>query len=133
MLTFRATTAAFVVVVSIALPGCGEDQPSYCADRDALQESLSGLADVELTAGGTDALRSQLEAVDSDARARADSAQGEFGDEADGLRTDVSRLGTAAGDAVAAPSAGTLGAVGTQISEVQSAFGTLSDAVSSSC
>ncbi|HEU4658725.1 MAG TPA: hypothetical protein VFR97_14440 [Capillimicrobium sp.] len=125
--------ASVVAALSVALVACGDDEPSYCADRDALQQSISGVAEVDVVAEGVNALRDQLRRVEADARALADSAQDEYGSEADDLRSSVSALGTSVEKAVASPSAGTLGAVGTQISEVQEAFRRLSDAVSSSC
>lgn len=132
----RTTRTASALAVALSLAGawgCGEDEPAYCGDRDALEESIDGLAEVDVRADGIDALQTQLQDVQTDASALVDATRSEFGPEADQLKTAVSSLGTAVERAGESPSADTLTGIATALSGVQTAFSQLSDAVGDGC
>jgi len=111
----------------------GSDEPAYCADRAALEQSLEGLGDLDLRADGLDALRDRLTAVRRDANALADSARDEFGPEASALRSSIVRLESSARSAISDPSAERVSAVASDASAVAASFGELSDAIGSDC
>ena len=128
--------ASFAAALSIAIgvAACGgSDEPEYCADRAALQQSLADLGDVDVRADGLDALTQQLRTVQRDASALVSSARDEFGPEASALRSAIVRLEGSARAAIADPSAELVSEVAADASGVASVFGELSDAVGSSC
>ena len=66
-----------MLVLSVALPACGDDEPSdtttttsaeqaFCADADQLESDLSSLTALELPGDGTDAVTAQIDAIKSD-------------------------------------------------------------------
>lgn len=111
----------------------GSDKPAYCQDRDDLEASIEGLANVDVRENGVDALTDQLEQVKGDADALVRSTQDQFGTEADALRSAVATLGTSVRDVTNAPSTQAAGDVVAQIGAVQDAFGALSDDIESAC
>lgn len=122
--------AAFAVGVA----ACGgADEPAYCADREALEQSLAGLADVDVRTGGIGALTDQLDEVERDASALVDSARDEFGDEAAALRSAIARFESSARATLADPSAADAAELQADAADVTVAFEALSDAVESSC
>lgn len=130
------TAAIAATALTAALAGCGgggADQPAYCQARDDLTASITELKDVDVRGQGLSALQTQWTEVQTDARALADAARADFGDEARALETSVSTLGTTVEQAAAAPSAQTVTTLAAGISQVTSSFEELSQAVSSKC
>ena len=126
--------AALALALAVCLAGCGDsDQPAYCDDRAALEQSLRDLGDVNVAADGLNALTAQLRQVQRDANALVSSAREQFGPEASALRSSIARLETSARAAVDDPSPERVSDVATDASNVAAAFGELSDAVSGSC
>ena len=122
------------LAAAVALAGCGEDKPGYCADRDALQQSVSDLGQVEVTSsGGLQELRTQLKEVESSARALASSAKDDFPSEAGAIETSVESLNTALEDLPSSPSATDLAAVATSVGAVGTALTDFTDATASNC
>lgn len=122
------------VAIAIGAAACGgSDDPAFCADRDALEQSLAGVRDVNVREEGIGALETQLRAVQQDANALVGSAREEFQSEASALRAAITRLESSARAAVSEPSAQSLSNVAAGVSGVASAFRELSDAVSSRC
>ncbi len=75
----------------VALPGCGK--PGYCSSRSDLEQSIKGVADVNvLQSGGLQQLRTQLQKVESDARKLVDSAKSDFPSQSQALQSSVSKL-----------------------------------------
>jgi hypothetical protein len=130
----RRAAVALAAAVAVALAGCGgSGKPAYCADRDALQSSLTELKNVNVGAEGIEEVKAKLTKVESDAQALVASARKEFGPQASALESSVSKLKTSAQSAAAAPSAQSFAAVAGAASGVASTFGELSSAVSSKC
>lgn len=125
--------AAICAAVGCATACGGSGDPPYCADRAALERSLEGLRDVDLSTEGLDALTDQLTAVQRDATALVDSARDEFGPEASALRSAIARLERSARVAIADPSAEHASTAAADASGVAASFGELSDAIGSRC
>jgi hypothetical protein len=129
-----AAPVAIAVAFATGSGACGgSDEPAYCADRAALEQSLNDLGDVDLQRDGVDALTNRLAEVEQDATALARSARDEFGPEAARLRSAIGQLEDAAREVVASPSAQSVSDVAASAGEVSAAFGELSDAVSERC
>jgi hypothetical protein len=134
VMTARGATVAVALSIAIGMTGCGgSDEPGYCADRAALEQSLADLGGVDVRADGLDALTQQLRIVQRDASALVSSTRDEFGPEASALRSAIARLEGSARAAIADPSAALVSEVAADASGVASAFGELSDAVASDC
>lgn len=126
--------AALALGLALGVAGCGDsDQPAYCDDRAALEQSLRDLGEVDVGAGGLDALTAQLRQVQRDASALVSSAREEFGPEAAALRSSIARLGTSVRTAVEDPSPQRVSDVAADASDATAAFGELSNAVGGNC
>lgn len=117
----------------VAACGGADADPAYCQDRTALEQSLRDLGDVDLQAGGLDALTDQLRAVQRDADQLASSARDEFAPQASALRAATARLEDSVRATVADPTADRISATAADASDVVTAFGDLSDAIGSRC
>jgi len=134
MLQAGRGAGAAALAAAAVLAGCGgADQPAYCQDRDDVEQAISDLGDVDVSADGVRALTDQLEQVRAEANALVRSTQDEFGDQAAALRSAVGALGPAAQEAAADPSAQTADVVAERARAVQDAFTTLSDDLASIC
>jgi hypothetical protein len=130
----RGVPFAAALALAFGVAGCGgSDQPAYCEDRTALEQSLRDLGDVDLGAGGLNALTAQLRQVERDADALVSSAREEFGPEASALRSSIARLETSVRTAVDDPSPQRVADIAADASDAAAAFGDLSDAVGGSC
>jgi hypothetical protein len=118
-----------------ALAGCGgsSSKPAYCSDRSNLKDSVSGMTDVNLKSDGVSALQSQLQKVQSDAKALVASAKSDFPDETSAITSSVSKLSTALAALSSSPSPQQLVTVAGDVSGVTSAFKNFSNATSSDC
>jgi len=133
-MTVRGAPFAAALALALSVAGCGDsDQPAYCADRAALEQSLRGLGDVDVGGDGLDALTAQLRRVQRDAGALVSSAREEFGAEASALRSSIARLETSVRTAVNDPTPQRVADVAADASDTAAAFGELSDAVGGSC
>ena len=112
----RARTSSNVIRVVVAtaivvIAGCSsDDDPStsesstttpeadVCAERDALENSIAGLKEVDVTAEGTNALESSISDVQDDLNALAGSVGDELEPEVTDVQDAVDDLQTAAGD-----------------------------------
>jgi len=134
MLQAGRGAGAAALAAAAVLAGCGgADQPAYCQDRDDVEQAISDLGDVDVSADGVRALTDQLEQVRAEANALVRSTQDEFGDQAAALRSAVGALGPAVQEAAADPSAQTADVVAERARAVQDAFTTLSDDLASIC
>jgi len=130
----RAGVVLLAAAGVATLTACGgSGKPAYCQDRDNLQESISGLKDVNVRENGVSALSDQLKKVQDDANALVKSTQDEFRPEASAVRNAVGVLGTTVRQAAASPSPQALSAIVDQIGVVQKTFQTLSDDIGSKC
>jgi hypothetical protein len=135
-MTARGRGVPFAAALAIALgaAGCGgSDEPAYCADRAALEQSLRDLGDVDVGADGLDAVTAQLRQVQRDASALVRSAREEVGPEASALRASIARLEASVRTAAGDPSPQRVADVAADASDAAAAFGALSDAVGGDC
>jgi hypothetical protein len=126
------------LAAAVGLSACGggsSSKPAFCADRDALQKSLTQLEgmSVSLDPSNLSALGTQLKQVDADAKALVQSAKTEFAPQTDALRASLTAVETSVRQAAASPSTGTLSAAATQVSNFATAFSNLSTAVKEKC
>jgi TolA-binding protein len=136
----KLSALAAVVVVALlatgavmALAGCG-GKPQYCSDRSTLQQSVSGLNNVQVSqGGGVDQLKSQLAKVESDANALAKSAKSDFPSESSALQSSVKALKTAVQGLPASPSRQQLVAVAADVKATVAAFDNFKKATDSKC
>jgi hypothetical protein len=130
----RRTCTGLLVATAALLAACGgADQPAYCQDRDDLQESISGLADVDVGEGGVEAVTDLVAQVRADANALAGSTRDQFGQQSAALRSAAAALGQAVRDAAAEPTAQAAGDVADQARATRDAFTALSDDLESTC
>ena len=116
--------------------GCGGARaapPSYCQNRSDLESSVKGLTSVDLKNGGANALKTQLEKVQSDAKALVSSAKSDFPSQTDALSSSVSSLETSAKQLSSSPSTAQIAAVATGAASVATALKDFTDAAASKC
>jgi hypothetical protein len=126
-----------LVVAAIAaasVAGCGSSggsKPAYCSDRSDLQQSVTGLKDVDITSSG--ALQAQVSRVDQSARALVASARSDFPQETSAISSSVKALDTSVRNVVAAPTAKGLVTAGQDVASVVSAAQAFADATKDKC
>lgn len=128
--------AGSLTIAAALLAACGSsgsDKPGYCADRGNLQQSVSGLKDVDVASGGLGAIQSQLAKVDSDAKALVASAKEDFPDETSAISSSVGALDASAKALGSAPTAQGVVTVGRNVASVVTAFQSFSDATKDQC
>jgi hypothetical protein len=129
----RLATAIAVAACLATFGACGGGKPAYCGDKTAFDNSIKDLKNVDVRANGVGAVKSQLQKVQSAATTLVASAKKEYGDEAKALKTSMASLGTAVDAAAASPSGQSIATVAAGLTGVQTAFKSLSDAISSNC
>ncbi|MCD6728211.1 MAG: hypothetical protein LT070_13365 [Solirubrobacteraceae bacterium] len=133
--TARAlATALSVAAVAASFGACGgTSRPAYCQDRTDLQDSIKGLADVDVASGGASAVKAQLQKVESDAKALASSARSDFPSETTAIDTALTRLKTSVTQLSASPSAQQAAAVGLSVQGFANAVNDFVKASDSKC
>jgi hypothetical protein len=129
------TLALALAAAALVAVGCGDDdEPAYCSNVSALQQSVDDLKSVDL--GGTDTLstvQTDVDAIQSDANAVVSSAKADFPDETSALESSLSTLSTSVKKLPASPTAEQLLALAPQIASTVSAADNLKSATSSAC
>jgi hypothetical protein len=120
------------LLLSATLVGCSNDDPEVCASVDELQASWNDLKDVDLS-GGADRVRTAVDEVRADLAEVVDDAGDELAPEVTQLRTAAEQLELRAQAAVDDPSADTLSALGTAVTEFGTYVENLVDAVADTC
>ena len=116
------------------IAGCSSDsKPAYCTDADKLKTSVANLGDVDVATNGVDSLKTALSSVQTSAQAFAADAKSEFAPQITALQNALSGLGTAVKSAVGQPSAATIAAIGSAVSQVKSTASDLENAASGKC
>lgn len=97
-----ATVAAALSFGSLAACGSDSDSESaedaFCAAGDSLSSNISGIADIDIVSGGTDAITEQLSAIESDVDELRSSGADVAADEISALGTAVDELESALSD-----------------------------------
>ena len=124
---------AAVFALAVA-SGCGDDnsKPGFCADKSALEESIKALPG-SVTSGNIDALKTQAQEVESDARALVDSAKSDFPSETSAITSSIDSVKTAIEGLSDSPSPADLAPIVTGAAAVANAVNTFSSAADSEC
>jgi outer membrane murein-binding lipoprotein Lpp len=118
--------------------GCGDDEETsseeaFCAAGDSLESNVDGLGDIDIVAGGTNALDAQFDAIKSDLEDLRSSGSDVAADEIAALDAAVDQLEAdldALGDDVTAEGAS---AVGDSVNSVVAAARTVRDTLETTC
>lgn len=114
--------------VSLALVACsssGDDESSFCADREELQSSFQDLRDVDVADDGIEALDAAIDDVIADLSTLRASAT-DFAPQVDGVESELQALQTAI-EAAGSPGEKVVAAVD-GLSNVSAAWQALEDA-----
>jgi len=127
--------AAFTLLAAGAVLGAcgGSSKPSYCSAVSSLEASVKALPSTNVVKNGTDALKSALTKVESDAQAVVSSAKNDFPNETAALKSSVDALSSTVKQLTSSPSAAAIVQVPGQVAAVANAAKGLSSATSSKC
>jgi hypothetical protein len=135
------------VLVGVVIAGCSSDpepessaaatsaEPTadVCDSADELRSSLSGLEDVDVLAGGTDALQAAWDDVQADWERFAADAGDEFADQVDGVQADADAVRAAVDSLQEGASVAVVADAATAVGAFLSGADALVDEVSSTC
>jgi hypothetical protein len=131
-----------VVLAGLSLgfaSGCGSDESTesaedlFCDAGDSLRTNIETVADIDVVAGGTDAISERFTAIESDLQQLQDSGSDVAADEISALDSAVDDLGSALealGDDISVANAQQLA---TSVAEVVSAAGDALEQLSTTC
>ena len=95
----RSSALIAGVALSVAaLAGCGSDddgmtaEEKFCAAGESLESNVSSLANLDIVAGGTDALNESVDAIEADLNALHESGSDVASDEIDALDASFDEL-----------------------------------------
>jgi sulfite reductase alpha subunit-like flavoprotein len=127
--------ALATIAVAAALTGCGgSSKPSYCSKTADLKKSVQDLGSINILKGGTGALTSALQKVETTANAVVSSAKSDFPSQVDAINSSVNAIKKTAQQLSASPTQPALIAqVPGQISAVASSIQSFTSATSSKC
>ena len=129
----RTVVTAVAVVLAVgSLAACGSDsdgesaEDKFCAAGDSLRSNISGIADIDIVSGGTDAITEQVSAIQTDVDELRESGADVAADEVSALETAVEELDSALsdlGDDISVESAQAVGnAVGSVVTSASDVF-----------
>lgn len=122
------------LLMSVSVVACGEDAPAVCSSVDDLRSSIDDLREIDVTSsGGIDALEGGLETVETNISSVKSDAQAEFDTQIEAVDTSLAGLKSSVDDAKADPTAATLAAAASALSDFGTDVGTLIDDVQSTC
>jgi hypothetical protein len=129
-----APPAVALAVAATALTACGgSSKPGYCSDKSNLESTVKGLTSVDIRGNGLDALTTQLQKVETDAKTLVASAKTDFPSETSAISSSVDTLVGAIKQLPSSPSATDLVALGGDVTSVTSAVKGFTQAVGSKC
>ena len=132
-----ATVAAALSFGSLAACGSDSDSESaedaFCAAGDSLSSNISGIADIDIVSGGTDAITDQVSAIQTDVDELRESGVDVAADEISALETAVDDLATALGDLGDDISVEGAQAVGNAVGSVVASAGDVIERLDSTC
>ena len=134
--TLMAALASLGFVVAMPLLGCGSSsssKPSYCAQQEELKKNVKALGEVNVVQGGTSAITTALQKVESSAKGLVEAAKSEFPTQTQALNTSISELSKSVQGLSSSSSAATIAAIPAQVVAVGSAVSQLASATSSKC
>jgi len=138
--TVRGGALVAGVALSLAaLAGCGSDDDSaspeeaFCAAGDSLRSDLGELANLDIIAGGTDALNESVDAIEADLDALQESGSELASDEINALQSSFDQLNTAVDELGESISIDNASAIVESIAEVATAASAAYDVFSEAC
>jgi tRNA A58 N-methylase Trm61 len=120
-------TLAVLVLVLVGAGCGGDDEPSYCSELNDLQQSVRNLGDVDIVAGGTNAVRDALAEVEASARSTVDAARSDFPDETSAISESISSLEASAQQLGASPTVEQAGQLAGDVQAVARSVSDLAD------
>lgn len=130
------TVALVILATGAALAACGgsgSSKPSYCSSLSNLEASIKALPSTDVVTGGTNAIKSALTKVQSDANAVVSSAKNDFPNETSALKSSVDALSNTVKQLATAPTPALIAQVPAQATAVANAVKGFSSATSSKC
>jgi hypothetical protein len=124
--------AAFVAPALVALAGCSSGPPSYCSNRDNLQNSVNGLKNLNVSSG-VSGLKSQLDKIQTDATNVVNSAKSDFPTQTSAITTSVDALKSSVSALTTSPSASQIATVTKDAGNVVTSVKNFIDASNSKC
>jgi FtsZ-interacting cell division protein ZipA len=122
----RLILIAAVAVALAALAGCGSSsgssKPSYCSSLTNLKQSVKDLPTTDVIKNGTNALKTSVDKVVTNAQSVVDAAKKDFPNEttaittaADSLKTTVNQLQQSQSAALVVQAAGNVASLGSAV------------------
>ena len=127
-----ALFAAAAVVGALALAGCGSSAPAYCSNRDSLQNSVKGLTS-SITSGDFSSVKTQVDAIQSDASSVVSSAKSDFPSETSAITSSLDALESSLKALPSSPSAAQVSVVAHDAASVVSSIKNFMNASNSKC
>lgn len=141
------TTPSRTVAVSVvgavlavgSLAACGSDsddesaEDKFCAAGDSLRSNISGIADIDIVSGGTDAITEQVSAIQTDVDELRESGADVAADEVSALQTAIDELDSALSDLGGDISVESAQAVGNAVGSVVTSAGDVIERLDSTC
>ena len=125
-------TLTLLFALAFAGLACGGD-PDYCSDVNQLEQSVRDLGDVDVVAGGTNALSDALRGVEDQAQATIEAAKDDFPEETSAMREALASLRDSAGELSDSPTAEDIAPVATDVAAMVTAVEEFVGATDSEC
>jgi hypothetical protein len=116
----KRITLMGLLALAFAGLACGGD-PDYCSEVSDLEQSVRDLGEVDVVAGGTNALRDALRGVEDQAEATIESAKDDFPEEISAMRDALASLRQSAGELSESPTAEDIAPVATDVAAMVTA------------
>ena len=130
----RTGVGAFLVTAAAValLSGCGSSQPSYCADRTNLQNSVKALTQLNVSSG-VSALKSHVTQIQQDATTLVNSAKNDFPSQTSAITSSVNALKNSITGLSSSPTAAQVATITKDGRSVVTAVNSFMDASNSAC
>jgi hypothetical protein len=128
----KKVTLTLLFAMAFAGLACGGD-PDFCSDVSELEQSVRGLGDVDVVAGGTNALSDALRRVEDQAEATIESAKDDFPEETSSMSDALASLRKSAGELSESPTAEDIAPVATDVAAMVTSVQEFIDASESEC
>ena len=125
--------AALTAAATLAIGGCGTDQPPVCDSLAAVQHTMHQVRTTTVAENGLAALTTQLRQLRADVRLLLDEAGTQFAPEVAAVRAAAGQVSTSVAAARGTPDVVHLGAVRTSLGALQVSVRNLGDALSGTC
>ena len=128
----KKATLTMLLGLAFAAAACG-GEPDYCSEVSDLEQSVRDLGNVDVVAGGTNALRDALRRVEDEAEATIDAAKDDFPEETSAMRDGLESLRGSAGELSESPTAEDIAPVATAVAAMVTAVEEFAGAAESEC